>query len=653
MKAGRLVFCIAFLACYCLFAVAAKNDFPDWATAATHNTIPSTVGWQPESATLFHEKLLTVSPDGKTIRRERSVTKILRPVARDFFCMTSYDVDQKLSYMHGWVLAADGKQYAAKDSDFVEVGLDDDRSLHTSTHFRALRAPAADTGAIVACEFEIKERPYINEEIWRFQSSSPLSEGALELDLPPSWQYYAVWKSYSSVQPVEVQPGHWRWSLHNIPAVKVDDVPMHPSQAALEGRVSVHYGSTVATTVDDRWRQIGVWVDNLAAHRTDPSPEITARAHSLADNEKDFFGKLQRITEDIQNHIRYFVVEIGIGGNQPHFASDIFRNQYGDCKDKATLLVSMLSAVGIQGRLVVVDTNRGVIDPKVPSIAGNHMITAIELPSGYNDPRLQSVVTLPGGKQYLIFDPTDQWTPVGKIRSDLQGGYGLIVAAEDSHIVQFPVAKPESNTINRTGSFELSADGVLKGEIKEVRRGDAATTVRYYYDSHDEKKVQQWWETRLLKDLTGLKLVGPEAAHLKEISQPLEMKYEITAASYARQTGPLFLIRPRVIGTDAWWFDNKPRVYPVDLEETGQWKDSFDIHLPAGYAVDELPAAVSIETDFATYHSSVTAKDNVLHFEREFVVKQLELPADKYSKLTEVLGQISADEQATAVLTKQ
>ena len=63
-------------------------------------------------------------------------------------------------------------------------------------------------------------------------------------------------------------------------------------------------------------------------------------------------------------------------------AEEVFRGRYGDCKDKATLLSAMLSSVGIHSALLMVDTERGVIDPDAPSIWGNHMIAAIEIPQG-------------------------------------------------------------------------------------------------------------------------------------------------------------------------------------------------------------------------------------------------------------------------------
>ena len=72
--------------------------------------------------------------------------------------------------------------------------------------------------------------------------------------------------------------------------------------------------------------------------------------------------------------------------------------------------------------------NRGVVDPDAPSLVGNHMITAIEIPADVQDPRLKAIVKAKDGKRYLIFDPTDERTPVGNLPSEEQGGYGILAA---------------------------------------------------------------------------------------------------------------------------------------------------------------------------------------------------------------------------------
>jgi hypothetical protein len=108
-----------------------------------------------------------------------------------------------------------------------------------------------------------------------------------------------------------------------------------------------------------------------------------------------------------------------------------------------------------------------------------------------------------------------------------------------------------------------------------------------------------------------------------------------------------------VVGSVALPFDDKSRIYPIDLDATGRWRDSFDITIPPGYVVDETPDPVSIDVGFASYHSTVSAKANLLHYEREYVVRQVEIPPSKAADFRLLESTILSDEKDSAVLKKQ
>ena len=138
-----------------------------------------------------------------------------------------------------------------------------------------------------------------------------------------------------------------------------------------------------------------------------------------------------------------------------------------------------------------------------------------------------------------------------------------------------------------------------------------------------------------------------------ELDKPIEVHYKLTANQYARQAGPLLLVRPRVVGSHTMAFDDKPRTVPIDLNATGRWRDSFDITLPPGYVVDETPDTVAVDMDFASYHSAITAKYKQLHYEREYIVRQIEIHSDKAADFRKLQSAILSDEKGTAVLKKQ
>jgi hypothetical protein len=313
----------------------------------------------------------------------------------------------------------------------------------------------------------------------------------------------------------------------------------------------------------------------------------------------------------------------------------------------------MLQAVGIKAYYVPVDDRRGVVDPDAPSLAGNHMITAIEIPSDVNDSRLMAVVKANDGKRYLIFDPTNERTPVGNLPSYEQGSYGILSAGPASQVIALPVLPPEANGKERKGSFSLSDDGVLTGTVDTSSIGPEGAELRGQLKETDERERREKVEEDVSRDLPGVVLDSYEFVQPPDLDKPLELDYKVTVPQYAHQAGPLYLVRTRVVGDDALPFDENPRKLPIDLEHTGHWRDSFDIALPPGYTVDETPDPVDVDTDFASYHSATTAKGNVLHYERDYVVRQVEIPPDKAADFRKLERAILFDEKGAAVLKKQ
>lgn len=456
--------------------------------------------------------------------------------------------------------------------------------------------------------------------------------------------------------PTEVQPNCFRWELSNIPGIDLESVPMAPAEEALAGRMEVYFSATPlpdgAQEAPQLWTRIGEWYNQLAAPQSEGPADIAAASRSLTSANADFMQRIQKVAGYMQQRIRYVGIEIGIGGLVPHSAEDVFRNQYGDCKDKATLLIAMLDAVGVRATWVMVDTNRGVVDPSVPSLVGNHMIAAIEIPEGYNNPALRAVVTAKSGKRYLIFDPTNQYVPIGLLPTYLQGGTGLLVAGSESEAITLPVLQPDSDTVNRAASFILSADGSLTGTITVKRFGASSDDLRYSLAMSSDADKLKNLENSLRSDFSSFQVNSQHFEDATNLDRQLVMTYGVTASDYAKHAGDMLLVRPRVISSDATALTDQSRKYPIEFDSTGDWRDTFELKIPAGYTVDDLPDPVNVNTDFASYHSDVKVEGGVLRYSREYIVKKLEIGVADYPELRKFEGEIYNDENRDAVLKK-
>ena len=646
--------------CLCIFVIAgvqgafaSKDSVPDWVRSAAAQTIPA---YPPEitAVVLLDDKTLTVSPDGHAIEHHRNVVKILRPSGREHGLVgVEFDKDSKLISMHVWSIGADGHEYAMKDNELVEFSPPGGGILYQDVQFRTAAAPGRDPGGVVAYETEQRLPGYMSEDDWIFQGSIPSLSQSFTLQLPTGFTYGVAWAHHNAVTAIDLEHQRWRWDLKDIPAVDLHNVPMSPPEEALAGRMSVHYEAPGMTNaIGGTWQSIGAWYAQLSSDRLQATPDIAAKTAELTAAKTDFYDKSEAVAEFVQRQIRYFVIEKGIGGLQPHPAADIFRNRYGDCKDKATLLSAMLSTVGIHSALVMVDSERGFVDPDAPSLMGNHVIAAIEIPGTYDSPKMKSVVTAKTGRRYLIFDPTWDETAFGQLEHNLQGSYGVLIEGKDSQIIEFPVLSPTLNTIRRSASFQLQPDGSLKGSIVEKRFGDVSEHRRSMYKSADEKEQQEFLDHQLQRDFSNFTASGVKVENVEALNKDLTTTYSLSANNYAKKMGSLLMVRPRVLGSEGLRFNHEPRMVPIDLSETMQEQDEFSIELPDGYAVDELPDPVALDMGFATYTSSSKMEGHTLHYTRTYTVKELVLPASRYSEWQKLAGAIANDEQSSAVFKK-
>lgn len=636
------------------FCFAKQDTVPDWVRDAAAQKLPDYPA-ETNAIVLLDDTTYSVAANGQATEHYRRVVKILRPQGRDDATVAvPFDKDTKILSLHVWSIGPDGHQYAMKDNEFVQYGYPGQGDFFEDDKVKVADAPGRDPGGVVAYEYEQRIRPFLTEKTWFFQGDLPSVSQTFTLELPPGYSFGTVWAHHEPMKAADLESQRWRWEMKDVPAINLEHVLYRPSELSLAGRMTVHYfGAGVPVKTDGTWQSIGEWYEGLAKDRLVATPEIAAKASELTAGKADFYDKAQAISEFVQDQVRYFVIEMGIGGYQPHFAGDIFRNRYGDCKDKATLLSAMLSSVGIHSALMMVDTSRGVIDPDAPSIVGNHMIAAIEIPQGYSSPKLHSIITAKNGHQYLIFDPTWDKTPFGQLEHGLQGSYGLLLEGDQSQIVALPVLAPTLNTIHRTAHFQLEPDGSLKGTVTEKRFGDISESRRRLYVMEDAKHQSDFLDNSLGRDFTTFSVSGFTVQNAATLGKELTTSYSLTADHFAKAMGPLLMVRPRVLGSDGLETDRKVRKVPINLRQTMQATDDFSIELPPGYTVDETPDPVKLDLGFAAYESSIEVKGDTLHYTRTYTVRKVTIPSDEYGDLQKLAGVIEADEQGRAVLKKR
>ncbi len=649
----------AFLSVVAVIAVlvpaTSRADVPAWVRSASSSPIPK-YSDETQAVLLYDETTIVVKDAGEVHAIHRRVYRILHPGGRDRGVFdVSFGRDTKILNMKAWSLpAGGGKEYEVKEKDAVETQLTEGE-LYSDTRRRILRIPAAEPGATVAYEYEQRERPYILQGIWWFQYPDPVRQSRFVLQLPPGWRYKAVWIHHDSVAPQEDGNNQLHWDLADVSAVEQE--PEMPPAQSIQGRMVVNYLPPSGATANsmDSWQDVGKWYAGLTTDRKLASQEIKQKVADLTANSKDTLSKLRALAGFVQKEIRYVAIEIGIGGYQPHSAESIFLNRYGDCKDKATLLASMLHEIGIDSFYVLVNTRRGVIAPDYPpGLNFDHVILAIFLPADVQDTDLLAIMSHPRYGRLLLFDPTSTLTPLGYLPSFEQANYGMLAGADGGELIRMPLLPASANRLGRAAHLTLSPNGSITGSVEEFRQGDSAEASRSKLLAAQGADRAKVIESFLGSFVPGFTLTRASVGNLDAYDKMLVLNYEFVVPNYAQSAGDLLLVRPRVLGAKvSTILEEKERKYGIEFETATLQTDMFEFTVPSGYVPDELPPPLKIDYDFASYSSKVEMiSGNVLRYTRSYQVKDVMVPPAKLGDLKKFFHQILTDEANTAVFKK-
>jgi hypothetical protein len=619
-------------------------------------TLPS-YDEKTDAVLLYSENNVTVLSEDRIRTHIRKAYKILRPEGRGHGTVSVYfNPSRKITSLHGWCIPAQGKDYEVKDKDAIDVAAPAEGGyLIEDTKYRFLRIPAPDPGNIIGYEYEVEEQPFWLQDTWDFQGTDPVRESHYSLQLPPGWIFKVSWLSHAEVKPDEGSGNVLQWAISDVKGIRPE--PDMPPLGGVAGQMIVSFfpaGGTAQKNEFANWEGMGRWEEGLYRGRMDASDPIKQEVTALVAGKTGQLQKMQAIAGFVQHDIRYVAIELGIGGWQPHAAPDVFTHRYGDCKDKATLMRTMLRVIGVDSYHVVINAQRGVVTREMPAHNGfNHVILAIKLPDDVKDPSLIALMQHPKLGRILFFDPTNDVTPFGQIGGYLQANYGLLVMPDGGELVELPQQPSAMNSIQRVGKLTLDANGILRGDVEEMRVGDRAASERWQLRTVTKNADRiKPIESLLAGSLPSFQIVKASLINFEQTDQPFGFRYTFQSDNYAKLAGNLLLVRPRVLGSKSSGVleTKEPRNFPFEFEGPSRDTDSFDITLPPGYEVDELPPPMDVDFSFGSYHSKTEAGGQMLRYTRSMEIKELSVPVDKMDELKKFYRMIASDERNTAVL---
>jgi len=427
-----------------------------------------------------------------------------------------------------------------------------------------------------------------------------------------------------------------RWEIHNVPRM-FDEPAMPPYEVVLQ--------RLLVSTMPD-WQTVSKWYWNLSkSHLEATTPAMKQKVDELTAGTTTEMDRIKSVFYFVSKKVRYMGLtpEENRPGFEPHDVEVTFEKEYGVCRDKAALLVSMLREAGLEAYPVLISV--GVKrDAETPDPDFNHAIVSVQLKKG----------------DYLLMDPTDENTRALLPTSDCDQSY-LVCRPEGEGLKISPVQPPEDHmmrvvttgTLTAAGSLEAKSDLYFDGVNDDAYRNAFA-----HMKPDDERR---FFERNLKRSMPGARLRSLKLTptDMADMSSDLhaELEYSVdgmTASGHGKAIVSLPWIG-KDFGVVNFILDGAgldKRKYPMQTSVACGLAEAISLKLADGLGqAISLPSYTPIDDPCLSCQESVTVKDGALNCSRQLSLKVVEFAPAQYAKLKQTLKSLEYDQRKAPILT--
>jgi predicted Zn-dependent protease/transglutaminase-like putative cysteine protease len=553
---------------------------------------------------------VTYAADGTGERVITAQVKVQSDAAVRQFGVLEFPYESRnehLDFAYVRVRKPDGSVVATPDTDAQDQPAEVTRQAPFYSDIRNKQLPVKSLSVGDVLEYQVHQVRTVAAapgHLWYTQSfikDSVVLEETASLNVPK--QKYVQVQS-DTVKPEITEEGDrkiYRWKTAQLNKSKpADDKPKKQPVTEIP--------PSIAVSTFKNWEEVGHWYGDLQKDRVGVTPAIQAKADELTKSASGDEDKIAAIYTYVATQYRYIGVAFGIGRYQPHTADDVMQNQYGDCKDKHTLLASLLKAKGYDAWPVLVGSQH-ILDPTVPSPGQfDHVITAVTL-----------------NKSVLWMDSTPEVAPFRMLFYAFRDKLVLGIPTNSTPVLMKTPPNPPFDPLDKyDAKATLSSDGTLDGHFDVSLRGD--TELLYRIGFHQTPRVQ--WNTLIQNVAYASGFAGTTsnvtAGSPEKLSVPFEISYDYTRKKFSDWENHRILpLMPPV--SFAYNEDDTKPTDTIMLGGPSNIELKTTIKLPQGYTA-KLPAAVTLHTSFADYATTYAQNDGSLIVARKVHIGPRELP---------------------------
>ena len=585
---------------------------------------------------LLHNQAIQVFDSGSEQEYTQRLVRIDTEVGARAFGQVDlrYDRDrERLRVLTAELLHPDGSRSPARQIH-EESGVSRAAGAYYAVYSKRVTFDEPRPGDVLHLEFKRESREKRNRfgdffgAIVPLQDAVPTDEIAVRIAVPDGMELHAGGKGIPALTVTD--EGGAR--IHELVAT---DLPALPSESNSPGYYEV--GAYLSVSNFATWDQVASWWLELSRDQFLLGDEGERLARELAEGAADEREVVRRIYAHVVRDTHYVGLEFGIHGWKPYEAREVLERGYGDCKDKATLLVSMLAAVGVPAEVVILQTvaNGRTVDHPPSLRLFDHAIAYV--------PSLD-----------LYLDGTTEFSPVEALRWDDQGALALRIPLEGpATLVTIPVSTPEQNVTRSDTRVELGRSGDARFAEYWTEQGNGVAEIRGFVP--DESTRLQDLEDNYQARLTGVRLTDVRVSGFGDLGNELVLEVDGEVPALARVEGerlrvPVTLF-PEGLGQLMAPEGSRRTDLFVRLPRTV--RQSTTIVPPPGMVAVELPDPVELETPHVRYSQVVTREAGAAVVRTELIYRSRRVPVDDYPAFREFCLAVDHAQSLSVVLAPE
>ncbi len=530
------------------------------------------------------------------------------------------------------------------DGSVVESFGDGERNINepwTGMYYdaraRVLTFPALAPGDVLEVQWRTEDTSLENllSDYWgdvdAVQSTVPKKRYRYLVDMPQSrplaWNASSLPKWVSTKQETKGDRTLYRFEANDVK--KVVPEPQMPGWAEIATPLHV---STYQS-----WDAVGRYWWGLVRDQLTTNDELQKTVNTVLKNvdRKKPADVVAAIYGFVVTNTRYVALEFGIHGYKPYRVDRILARRFGDCKDKASLIVAMLKLAGIDARLVLLRMrNLGTLPPEPASLAAfNHAIAYV--------PSLD-----------LYLDGTADFHGSKELPSADRVANVLVVEPDGkSRFLTTPEASPADNVTSVAMEIALKPDGSATTKGTVVGTGQAAPELRRQYQTQATR--QATFEQTWANSFPGVTVSELTISDTTKLEQPLTMTFKLAVPRYAEAGGGLLRFFPFGASRAFTQVMAPLSERQSDVTFPGVWTNRFEYtySLPPGWTPGELPPKLVEASEFGSLTIEVASKDGKLKVTGEMIISKARISVDRYAAFREWL--LKVDQSFSRKLTAQ